>query len=124
MALALALPVAAAELAGSEWRPTGLGDAAVPEDAGLFLRFESDGRLSGHSGCNSFFGSYRIEDGMIEMGPFGSTRMACEDPAMAREAAFLNALAAVKTFERDGPRLTLGDETGNPLVLLVQTDWD
>jgi heat shock protein HslJ len=124
MGLSLALPVAVAELAGSEWRPTQLGDATLPEDADLFLRFKSDGRLSGHSGCNSFFGSYRLEDGMIEMGPFGSTRMACEEPAMAREASFLDALAAVATYERDGPRLTFRDNAGRPLVVFVQADWD
>jgi heat shock protein HslJ len=122
--LLLAFPVAAADLAGSEWRPTQLGDAALPEDSGLYLDFESGGRLSGHSGCNSFFGSYRLDDGTIEMGPFGATRMACEEPAMARETSFLNALAAAATFERDGPRLTLRDEAGSPLILFVQTDWD
>jgi len=124
MSLLLAFPAAAAELAGSEWRPTQLSDATLPEDAGLFLRFESDGRLSGHSGCNRFFGSYRLEEGTIKMGPIGATRMACEEPAMAREKSFLNALAAVATYERDGPRLTLRDETGNPLALFVQSDWD
>ena len=122
--LSLALPVAAAQLAGSEWRPTQLDDVALQEDAGLFLRFESNGRLSGHTGCNSFFGSYRLEDGMIEMGPFGSTRIACEEPAMARETSFLNALAAVATYERVGPRPTLRDEAGSPLVVFVQADWD
>lgn len=124
MGLSLALPVAAAELAGSEWRPTQLGNATLPEDVDLFLRFESDGRLSGHFGCNSFFGSYSLADGTIEMGPFGSTRMACEEPAMAREASFLDALAAVATYERDGPRLTFRDNAGRPLVVFVQADWD
>ena len=124
ISLLLAFPVAAADLAGSEWRPRQLGDAALPEDSGIYLRFESDGRLSGHTGCNSFFGSYRLEDSTIELGPFGATHMACEEPVMARETSFLNALAAATTFERDGPQLTLRDETGNPLILFVQTDWD
>ena len=124
ISLLLAFPVAAADLAGSEWRPRQLGDAALPEDSGIYLRFESDGRLSGHTGCNSFFGSYRLEDSTTELGPFGATHMACEEPVMARETSFLNALAAATTFERDGPQLTLRDETGNPLIHFVQTDWD
>lgn len=124
LSLSLHLPAAAADLAGSEWRPTHIGDSAVPDDAGLFLRFEGEGQLKGHSGCNAFFGSYQLEGDRIEIGPLGATRMACEGAVMDRETTFLDGLAAAATFERDGARLTLGDESGAALVLFVQTDWD
>ena len=124
MSFSLAFPLAAAELAGSEWRPTQIGDLAPPDDAGLFVRFEGDGQIAGHGGCNGFFGSYALEDDRIAIGPLGTTRMACETAVMDREAGFLSALAAAATFERDGPSLMLRDENGNPLAVFVQTDWD
>lgn len=124
VSLCLAFPAAAAELAGSEWRPTQIGELAPPDHAGLFVRFESDGKLAGHGGCNGFFGSYELQGGKIEIGPLGATQMACEQAIMDREARFLTALAAVATFERDGTSLTLRDESGTSLVVFVQTDWD
>lgn len=124
VSLCLAFPAAAAELAGSEWRPTQIGELAAPDDAGLYVRFEGDGKLAGHGGCNGFFGSYELQGGKIAIGPLGATQMACEQAVMDREARFLSALGAVATFERDGTSLTLRDENGTPLVVFVQTDWD
>ena len=124
LGLSLALPAAAAELAGSEWRPTEIGNRPLPDDSGAFVRFEADGRLAGHSGCNGFFGSYRLDGNRIEIGPLGATKMACEPAVMDRETLFLRALSMARTFQRDGTRLTLWDENGDPLVLFVQTDWD
>ncbi len=124
LGLSLALPATAAELAGSEWRPTEIADAPLPDDSGAFVRFEGDGRLAGHSGCNGFFGSYRLDGDRIEIGPLAATKMACEPAVMERETAFMTALGSARSFQRDGTRLTLRDESGDPLVLFVQTDWD
>lgn len=124
LGLSLAFPAAAAGLAGSEWRPTQIADNPLPDDSGMFVRFESDGRLAGHTGCNAFFGSYGLEGDRIEIGPLGVTKMACEGPVMDRETLFMKALAAARTFQRDGTRLMLWDESGNPLAAFVQTDWD
>ena len=124
LGLSLALPAAAAGLAGSEWRPSQIADSPRPDDSGMFLRFESDGRLAGHSGCNGFFGSYRLDGNKIEIGPLGATKMACEPAVMDREALFLKTLGMARTFQRDGTRLTLSDENGDPLAHFLQTDWD
>ena len=67
-------------LAGSEWRPVQLGEHAVADAASLFVRFEAEGRVAGHGGCNRFFGAYQIADGRISIGPLGATRMACPEP--------------------------------------------
>jgi heat shock protein HslJ len=115
------MPATAADLAGSEWRPTAIGEAAWTGDA--FVRFEGEGRLTGHAGCNGFFGTYRLDGNGIEIGPLAATRKACPEPAMRNETLLLGALASARGFERDGTRLTLIGRDGE-LASFVQTDWD
>jgi len=130
--LALAMPLAlmtggaalACGLAGSEWRPTQIGEQELPDNGDIFVRFEADGRLSGHGGCNRFFGSYEITADRISIGPLGATRMACPGPVMDLEMAFLQALEQTSGFARDGTRLVLTDEQGNGSATFIQTDWD
>ncbi len=62
---------------------------------------QAGGRVSGFSGCNSFFGELRTQSGAFGMGPFGSTMMFCAEPegVMEQEAAFLAALGGATSFE-------------------------
>jgi heat shock protein HslJ len=126
--LALALTatgaVAAAQLAGSEWRPTAIGGIEVPADPGMFVRFGGDGKLAGNGGCNRFFGTYKLAGERIEIGKLGATRMACPEPVMERETRFLQALANARRFVRDRIDLSLIDEAGTPVIRLIQTDAD
>jgi hypothetical protein len=57
----------AGELAGSEWRPNQIGAAAVSSEAELFVQFKGEGELSGHGGCNGFFGQYEISQNTIRI---------------------------------------------------------
>ena len=116
---------AAEQLAGSEWRPTQIGELEVPSDAEIFVRFGAADRLEGYGGCNHFFGSFKLSGEGIEIGPLGATRMLCAtDELMAREDLFLEALQNAKRFDRDRIELILSDAEGNPLVQLQQTDPD
>lgn len=124
LALVMSASVLAAGLAGSEWRPVQIGEMVPLESAGIFVKFEPGGRLSGYSGCNRFFGTYEIADESIEIGPLGATRMACSEPVMALESTFLSVLQEVTGFNRNATRLTLMDEHGHSSVQLIQTDWD
>jgi putative lipoprotein len=121
--LGLVVPAVAADLAGSQWRPIAIGTAAWTAGE-AFVRFEGEGRLVGRSGCNGFFGSYRLAGDVIEIGPLASTRKACPEPAMRDETALLEALAAARGFARDGIQLSLTDQAGEPTASFVQTDWD
>ena len=124
LTLATSGAAAAAQLAGSEWRPTEIGGVEVPAGSDLFVRFGGEGKLRGHGGCNGFFGTYRLAGDGIEIGKLGATRMACAEPVMAREALFLQALAKARQFARDRIDLLLTDGAGNPVVRLIQTDAD
>ena len=124
LALALASCATAATLEGSEWRPTEIGGVNVPDGSEIFVRFEADGRLVGHGGCNRFFGAYNLEGNRIEIGALGTTRMACQEGVMKSEARFQQALGNARKFERDGIELSLTGEAEESLVLFRQTDAD
>ena len=94
----------------------------MPGDAGLFIRFEADGKVAGHGGCNAVFGRYRIDKATIALGPLASTRKACPPAILRREQAFLTALESARLYLRDGARLTLKDARGTTVLRLTETD--
>jgi heat shock protein HslJ len=55
-------------------------------------------QASGTSGCNQYGGSYAVDGGSITFGPMAVTEMACPDPQMSVEAAYLSALTAATTW--------------------------
>ncbi len=111
-----------AELTGVQWRPTYVGAEAVPEDAGLWVQFEVDGSIKGHAGCNSFFGSLETTDDGVKVSPLGSTRMACPEPIMDRESAYLSALQQGVLFEVSGERMSCLDADRKLLVEFVASE--
>jgi heat shock protein HslJ len=124
------------ELEGTTWVLDRASiDALVPEapaDARVDARF-ADGEISGRSACNSYFGTYEVDDGSIGVEGIGGTEMACDPPAlMELEAAYLGALGGVEAFVVEGSRLSLTG--GAPSLVfvaeppaeprpLVGTDW-
>ena len=108
-----------AELTGISWRPVSVGDQEIPEDSGLYVLFEVDGRIKGHGGCNGFFGSLEKADSGIAVGQLGATRMACPDEIMDREMAFMDAVQRTRDFRSGGDRMSLIDEGGSVLAVFV-----
>ncbi len=111
-------------LAGSEWRPTEIDGTPVAAEPAIFLQFDGDGEVNGNSGCNRFFGTFTLDGDAIAFGPIGTTRMACPQPVMDLELAFLTTLEKAATFARDRIHLSLFDAAGNTIMKLKQTDPD
>ena len=109
-------------LTGVQWRPTYVGAVEIPEDAGLWVQFDVDGSIKGHAGCNSFFGSLEATDDGVKVGSLGSTRMACPEPVMDRESAYLSALQQGALFEVSGERMSCLDADRNLLVEFVASE--
>jgi heat shock protein HslJ len=78
----------------------------LPPDAPVTLVVEGSG-VSGRSGCNQYFGEFTIVDGTVHLGGLGGTEMACEEPLMTLEAAYLSGLAKVNSARMDGDTLVL-----------------
>jgi putative lipoprotein len=113
------LPGGGASLTGVSWRPAVVGAESMPEDSGMFVQFEVDGSFKGNGGCNLFFGSLEQSDSGVSIGPIGSTRMACPEPIMNRETAFITALQTTKQFELGRDSLQLLDSNRTLLVELI-----
>ncbi|MGZ8597957.1 MAG: META domain-containing protein [Actinomycetota bacterium] len=110
----------AASVAGVTWileaaSTEALVDEVVPANARVTIRFEDDGTVSGSAGCNNYAGSYTTSaDGTISIEAGGMTMMACEEPLMRLDAAYVTSLSEVTEFEvvDDGAGLVLsGAET-------------
>ena len=93
-------PVSLKTLAGTEWvlRAWARGEPA-PAEPEVTLVVE-EGRLAGSNGCNRYFADAVEGDapGAVAIGPTGSTKIFCPDPAGAVEARFMARLAGVTRF--------------------------
>jgi putative lipoprotein len=98
-------------LEGTLWTLT--SGVEAPADSPPTLTLEEE-LASGFGGCNTFRGPYELDGESIALGPLAGTLMACEEPKMTAEAAYLPALEASDSWAIEGGELVLsgdGDET-------------
>ncbi|MGL6046124.1 MAG: DUF4377 domain-containing protein [Vogesella sp.] len=86
-----------------QWQQTG------PDGQPLQTLQLKDGQLSASAGCNRMFGSARIEQGRLVVGPLASTLMACAPEAMQREQALAALLRSRPQVRLDGDKLLIGE---------------
>ena len=81
-------------------------------------RFGADGNISGSGGCNTYSGSCTVDGGSITIGSLASTEMACPEPQMAVETAYLAALgkATAWTIDSEGKLSLTGADAKLSLV--------
>lgn len=80
--------------------------------------FDDDGTINGNVGCNSFKGTYAIEDTKITFQPMVSTMLNCPpDLIMQQEQAILRVLSGSADFKVEGKSLTL---TNNGETLMME----
>ena len=108
-----------AAITGISWRPTFVGPESVPDDSGMFVRFEVDGSITGDGGCNGFFGTLKQTDSDIEVAGLGATRKACDEAIMRRETAFIEAIGKTKGFISTKEKLRLLDGENNGVAEFV-----
>lgn len=89
-------------------------------------------RIGGTAACNGYGGRVVTAPGGLRIDELGQTEMGCEEPAMALEAQFMNALGRVRQIVREGDELVIrGDDvelrfSGLPAVPtadLIETEW-
>lgn len=87
----------AGTLAGTTWSLRSIGGTDLP--AGVIVTLDlTEDQAIGTSGCNQYGGTYAVEGSGITFGPMSVTEMACPDPQMSVEAAYLAALTAATTW--------------------------
>ncbi len=94
-------------IVGPTWTLTHIGTARHA-GAAATITFGADGRASGSTGCNSFFGTYTLSPASaLALSQVGSTRIACAEPDMAQEMRVLDALDRTDRAVVQGGRLML-----------------
>lgn len=87
--------ISAADLDGTSWTLLELdADQPALADAPVTLSFAGD-QLSGSGGCNNYSGGFTLSQDnpfVLTVGPLVSTQMACPDPLLSQETAYLTAL--------------------------------
>ena len=108
-----------ADLAGTHWIAKTVAGERVPEDMAVTLEFEGADRVYGRAGCNRYNGPIGVTDGKLAIGPLATTRMACPEPQMALEQAFLAALADARALRHDNSALVVETNTPGPETRLL-----
>jgi heat shock protein HslJ len=104
----------------------------VPSDIFISVGFGEDGTVGGSSGCNSYSAQYQVDEDKITIGPAASTLMACPEPVMQFETAYMQALGSAASYKLDGGSLILLDENGEAALVfealeevsLEGTSWE
>lgn len=118
----VATPSSASDpLANTSWQLTTFGatgaETPVVADSTVTLAFGADGQAGGNAGCNSYGGSYQVQDDSLSFGELTSTLVACADEAiMQQEQQYLQALQSANRFAVTADQLTIWyDEGGSQL---------
>ena len=111
---------AAPTLVGTEWHlvSTGSGGTQTPVPAGVTATLQIDGTLAGGTGgCNRYMAQVTSSDTALSFGDIASTMMACPEPQMSFETAYLAALGTVTAYTIADQTLNLLDASGNAVLV-------
>lgn len=108
-------------LGASHWDLVEWSGRDLPEGRPLRLDFDAKtGRFSSSTGCNRTGGGFKVKGSTIRFGDkkggFASTLMACPEPAMATERAYVDRLGAVTRYTLKGDQLVLRTAKGATLT--------
>lgn len=88
----------------------GLTTPTTDDDSRPTLIFNTQkSRIGGYSGCNNFFGDYKLNGNTITFSKTGATKRACIGIGDELERAMLSVLRDTKTIEIHGDTLQLVD---------------
>lgn len=123
-ALTATLPPAAEySLTGTVWVLSAWGTPGAETSVtapSITLEFPADGQVRGSSGCNTYSGTYTVQDNTIAFGELISTLKACTDePVMQAEQEYLVALKTAGEFVVTGPQLTIQYDAGSKVLNFI-----
>jgi heat shock protein HslJ len=83
----------------------------------ITLRLERDGgRVAGSAGCNSYAGSYTLEEDAVSFSPLAMSKRMCASRAvMNQEQRFANWLGQAERFSMQNDELVLETPRGHTL---------
>jgi heat shock protein HslJ len=110
-------------LAGTSWWVEDISGRGVIDMTHTTIEFDADGRVSGDTGCNRYFGSVEFTGPEISFGPLAGTRKACAASLMDQEMNFFKAMEKISQWEvAETGLLHLMDEQSTTLLRASETD--
>jgi len=107
----------------SEWVLETIDGAEALDNVSATMTFGDNDELFGSASCNRYTGTWEAgDDDALTLMPGAMTMMACEQPVMDQETAFVAAMTNTASYNRDGDELTLRDADGNDLATLDELD--
>lgn len=89
-------------LLAGEWMVETIQGERLVEGSAVTMVFDPEtDNVGGKGGCNSYGATYTLTGEGITFGDAFSTEMACAEPLMTQESAFLKALAGIAMFSVD-----------------------
>ncbi|NJN48272.1 MAG: META domain-containing protein, partial [Candidatus Competibacteraceae bacterium] len=88
-------------LPGTEWQVKEIAGKQAEAKGKALIRFEEDGRVTGHTGCNPFTGTATLADDKLKFGPLATTRRACKPELLQQAVKFLEVSEQVRRFVVD-----------------------
>ena len=89
-----------------------------PQKIGSFtLSFDAQGRVSGETDCNNYFGSYTSTGDSLVIGQLGSTLIACTE---SQEVLYHNLLSEIKTYRIEDNQLMLNGDDGISMAFVTK----
>lgn len=82
------------------------GPIQILDDHRITLVIEGE-EVGGRAACNIYGGTLAVDGDSIHISALSMTEMACDEPAMSAEAAYLASIGAVVSWERNGDELVL-----------------
>ena len=109
------------QLSGSYTIAT-IGDRSVEDNAPTIMFTAMDQGIKGNTGCNSYFGKYALDLYALSFSDIASTEMACDEPIMGNENAFLDALRKTGSYALENNVLTLYSMNDRSVLLTANKD--
>ncbi len=91
-------------------------ETPVIEKTDVIIAFNANGKVSGSSGCNIYFGDYALSGDTLQIQRIESTQMTSRPEVLDQERIFFSLLQKTKTYIVDGNCLRLFDALGNPIL--------
>jgi heat shock protein HslJ len=107
-------------LVGAVWLAEDLEKRGVLDRAQTTMRFDSQERVSGSTGCNNYSAGYKVNGNDLRFGPVAATRRACVPALMDQEERFTKVLEATTSYRRDDEYLRLFNDQGQELARLIR----
>ncbi|MEZ4858971.1 MAG: META domain-containing protein [Flavobacteriaceae bacterium] len=94
-----------------------LNGTEISEKAPNIVFTALDKAVNGNTGCNRFFGNYTLDLYVLTFSEIASTEMACDQPIMDTENAFLVALQNTGSYALQNGELTLYSKNDRTVLL-------